>query len=91
MAPLVDNPSVVSYTKDAMSGTFYNLLIYGIIALVINSVKYYKDLQQEQAKSFTLENKLVETRMQFLKQQLQPHFLLTHIILYHPNENRRTG
>jgi sensor histidine kinase YesM len=61
--------------KNAMSGTFYNFLIYGIIVLVINSVKYYKDLQQEQTKSFELENKLVETRMQFLKQQLQPHFL----------------
>ncbi|HZF66258.1 MAG TPA: histidine kinase [Chitinophagaceae bacterium] len=61
--------------KNAMSGTFYNFLVYGIIVLVVNSVKYYKDLQQEQSKSFQLENKLVESRMQFLKQQLQPHFL----------------
>ena len=61
--------------KTAMSGTFYNFLIYAIILLAINTFKYYKDLQLEQTKSVQLERKLTESRMQFLKQQLQPHFL----------------
>lgn len=61
--------------KTAMSGTFYNFLIYAIILLTINTFKYYKDLQLEQTKSVHLEKKLTESRMQFLKQQLQPHFL----------------
>lgn len=61
--------------KTAMSGTFYNFLIYAIILLAINTYKYYKDLQVEQTKSIQLEKKLADSRLQFLKQQLQPHFL----------------
>ena len=61
--------------KTAISGTFYNFLIYGGILLVINSLDYYKALQKERSKSLALEKELVTSRMNFLKQQLQPHFL----------------
>jgi sensor histidine kinase YesM len=61
--------------KIAMSGTFYNALIYALLLLAINTIRYYKDLQLEQTRSVQLEKKLTESRMQFLKQQLQPHFL----------------
>jgi LytS/YehU family sensor histidine kinase len=36
---------------------------------------YYKELREERTKSFELEKQLVNNRMNFLKQQLQPHFL----------------
>ncbi len=61
--------------KVGMSGTFYNFLIYAIILLAINTLKYYRDLQLEQTRSVQLEKELTESRMQFLKQQIQPHFL----------------
>lgn len=63
------------FYKTAISGSFYNFLIYLIIVLVINGVKYYNDLQREKNKTYQLEKRLAESRMQFLKQQLQPHFL----------------
>ena len=61
--------------KTAISGFFYNFIIYLIIVLIINGLKYYRDLQQEKNKTHQLEKRLAESRMQFLKQQLQPHFL----------------
>lgn len=61
--------------KTAISGSFYNFIIYLIIVLIINGIKYYDDLQQEKNKTHQLEKRLAESRMQFLKQQLQPHFL----------------
>ena len=63
------------FYKTAISGCFYNFTIYVIIVLVINGLKYYNDLQQEKNKTYLLEKRLTESRMQFLKQQLQPHFL----------------
>lgn len=65
----------VFFYKTAISGSFYNFIIYFIILLLINGLKYYKDLQEEKNKTHQLEKKLTESRMQFLKQQLQPHFL----------------
>ncbi len=59
----------------AISGLFYNFIIYLIIVLIVNGLKYYDDLQQEKTKTHQLEKRLAESRMQFLKQQLQPHFL----------------
>ncbi len=61
--------------KTAISGFFYNFIIYLIIVLIINGLKYYRDLQHEKNKTHQLEKRLAESRMQFLKQQLQPHFL----------------
>ncbi len=61
--------------KTAISGLFYNFIIYLIIVLIVNGLKYYDDLQQEKTKTHQLEKRLSESRMQFLKQQLQPHFL----------------
>lgn len=62
-------------SKTAISGSFYNLIVYAAILIIVNSVKYYRDLQQERSKSMELEKQLVNSRMSFLKQQLQPHFL----------------
>jgi LytS/YehU family sensor histidine kinase len=63
------------FYKTAISGFFYNFIIYLIIVLIINGLKYYRDFQQEKNKTHQLEKRLAESRMQFLKQQLQPHFL----------------
>jgi LytS/YehU family sensor histidine kinase len=45
-----------------------------MVALV-NSLHAYKELQKEKNKSVALEKALITSRMHFLKQQLQPHFL----------------
>jgi two-component system, LytTR family, sensor kinase len=62
-------------SKTAISGTFYNLIVYAGILIIFNSLKYYRDLQLEKSKTTELEKQLVNSRMNFLKQQLQPHFL----------------
>ena len=65
----------VFFSKTAISGSFYNFVIYLLILLILNGIRYYHDLQAEKNKSQQLEIKLNESRMQFLRQQLQPHFL----------------
>jgi two-component system, LytTR family, sensor kinase len=62
-------------SKTAVSGSFYNLIVYAAVLIIVNSMKYYRDLQQEKSKTMELEKQLVNSRMNFLKQQLQPHFL----------------
>ena len=61
--------------KTAMSGSFYNFIIYAAIVVVINSIKYYRDLQMEKTRTLTLQKQLTDSRLSYLKQQLQPHFL----------------
>lgn len=62
-------------SKTAISGSFYNLLIYVAALVLLNSIKNYRHLQNEKAKTTELEKQLANSRMNFLKQQLQPHFL----------------
>ncbi len=61
--------------KCAMTGVFYNFIIYGTILLLLNSFRYYQSLQNEKLKTAHLETSLVSSRLQFLRQQLEPHFL----------------
>lgn len=61
--------------KCALTGLFYNFIIYSIIVLILNGIEYYKALQAEKLKTLLLEKSLSDSRLQFLKQQLQPHFL----------------
>ncbi len=68
-----DRKSIVD--KLVISGSFYNLIIYGVMVVVLNSIKYYRDLQSERNNSLVLQKQLTDRRMSFLKQQLQPHFL----------------
>ncbi|HVK96200.1 MAG TPA: histidine kinase, partial [Flavisolibacter sp.] len=46
-----------------------------IIVALVNSLKYYYELQEEKNKTIDLEKQLITSRINFLKQQLQPHFL----------------
>ena len=66
---------VVILKKCALTGIFFNFIVYSIILLVINGAAYYRALQNERIKTVTLERSLADSRLQFLKQQLQPHFL----------------
>lgn len=61
--------------KTAFSGTFYNLFIYIIIVVLVNSLRYYQQLREEKNKTIELEKQIITSRINFLKQQLQPHFL----------------
>lgn len=61
--------------KCAITGVFYNFVVYTIIVLLQNGSRYYKALQVEKIKIIGLEKSLSDTRLEFLKQQLQPHFL----------------
>jgi len=66
---------VVILKKCALTGIFYNFVVYSIILFGINWAAYYRALQHERIKTVTLEKSLADSRLQFLKQQLQPHFL----------------
>jgi two-component system, LytTR family, sensor kinase len=61
--------------KLAISGSFYNFIIYSGIVGIILGIKYYRDLQNEKNASLVLQKQLTESRLSFLKQQLHPHFL----------------
>jgi sensor histidine kinase YesM len=61
--------------KTLISGTFYNMIIYAAVLGLVNGLAYYQQLQKEKNRSLELEKQLVTSRMNFLKQQLQPHFL----------------
>jgi two-component system, LytTR family, sensor kinase len=61
--------------KMAVSSTFYNFFIYLAIVTIVNIFKYQQDLQSEKNKSLALQKQLTDSRLAFLKQQLQPHFL----------------
>jgi len=81
--------------KCALTGVFFNFIVYGVILLMLNGIEYYKALQGEKTKTAELERSLVDTRLQFLKQQLQPHFLFnTHhsiITLIKMGENNKAA
>lgn len=61
--------------KMAVSSSFYNFFIYVAIVTLVSTVKYQRDLQSEKNKSLALQKQLTDSRLAFLKQQLQPHFL----------------
>jgi sensor histidine kinase YesM len=61
--------------KMAVSSSFYNFFIYLAIVTLVNTLKYQQDLQSEKNKSYALQKQLTDSRLAFLKQQLQPHFL----------------
>jgi two-component system LytT family sensor kinase len=59
-----------------MIGYFdYGLLVYWIVLLIQQAFAYYRRVQERELKASQLETQLVETRLQALKMQLQPHFL----------------
>lgn len=68
-------PYDVILRKCALTGVFFNFIVYVMLLLVINGVRYYQALQAEKLKIIMLEKSLSESRLMFLKQQLQPHFL----------------
>lgn len=61
--------------KCALTGLFFNFVVYSLLLLLINGIQYYRALQTEKVKTVLLERSLADQRLQFLKQQLQPHFL----------------
>ena len=61
--------------KCAITGVFFNFIVYSLILLFINGTKHYRDLQNEKLKAVALEKSLADARLQFLQHQLQPHFL----------------
>jgi two-component system, LytTR family, sensor kinase len=62
-------------SKCAITGVFYNFIVYAVVLLIVNGGRYYEALRAEQLRTILLQKDLSESRLQFLKQQLQPHFL----------------
>jgi hypothetical protein len=60
--------------KTAISGTFYNFLIYGGLLLIVNSLDYIRHFKGKKQIAGAGERTCYQP-MNFLKQQLQPHFL----------------
>ncbi len=53
----------------------FNLLIYWVIVSVTHAVEYYRKFQERHLRAAELERRLVESRLQALQMQLNPHFL----------------
>jgi len=61
-------PSIVGFFE-------YGVLMYWSIVFIHHAVGYYRQYQQEQQNAAELRTQLVESQLQSLKMQLQPHFL----------------
>jgi LytS/YehU family sensor histidine kinase len=61
-------PSIVGFFE-------YGVLMYWSIVFVHHAVGYYRRYQQEERRSAQLRTELMESQLQALKMQLQPHFL----------------
>lgn len=61
-------PSIIGFFE-------YGVLMYWSIVFIHHAVGYYRQYQQEQRNAAELRTQLVESQLQSLKMQLQPHFL----------------
>ncbi len=68
-------PYAMILRKCALTGLFFNFVVYSLMLLALNVMQYYRAFESEKLKTVTLERSLLDSRLQFLTQQLQPHFL----------------
>lgn len=61
-------PSIVGFFE-------YGVLMYWSIVFIHHAIGYYRRYQQEEQNAIQLRSQLVESQLQTLKMQLQPHFL----------------
>ncbi|MFA6457518.1 MAG: histidine kinase, partial [Bacteroidota bacterium] len=61
-------PSIIGFFE-------YGVLMYWSIVFIHHAVGYYRRYQQEERQSAQLRSELMESQLQALKMQLQPHFL----------------
>lgn len=61
-------PSIVGFFE-------YGVLMYWSIVFVVHAVDYYRQYRMEEKHAADLKTQLVESQLQALKMQLQPHFL----------------
>jgi signal transduction histidine kinase len=57
------------------NGLFYRYLTYGFLLGIIFSSDFYRQYRQREIRASQLEARLVDSQLQMLKNQLQPHFL----------------
>ncbi len=60
---------------NAAGNVDYGILVYFVLLLVINVLDYYGRFQKERTQNAELETALVQSQLNALKMQLQPHFL----------------
>jgi two-component system LytT family sensor kinase len=53
----------------------YGVLIYWSLVFIFHAVSYYHNFQDEKKRASELHSQLIESQLQALKMQLQPHFL----------------
>jgi two-component system LytT family sensor kinase len=69
-------PNVLVYLQNGFLGSFYiGLLIYGLIVFASQAFLRNKKYIEEEKKASLFQAQLVESQLQALKMQLQPHFL----------------
>ena len=61
-------PSIVGFFE-------YGVLMYWSIVFIHHAVGYYRQYRQEEKNASQLRSQLIESQLQALKMQLQPHFL----------------
>lgn len=60
---------------NAIANFDYGMLVYFVVLLVINAIEYYNRFQQERTNTAELQTALVQSQLNALRMQLQPHFL----------------
>lgn len=69
-------PDFLTYVQNAFLGSFYlGFIFYGLIIFASQAFLRNKKYIEEQQKASTLQAQLVQSQLQALKMQLQPHFL----------------
>ncbi len=53
----------------------FGFIIYILIVITIQSILFFRNYREEEAKNLQLQNELTKAQLQTLKMQLQPHFL----------------
>jgi two-component system, LytTR family, sensor kinase len=75
-ATLVEGASYRETVRYALVATLaFNMLVYGVIAVVANAMRFYSRLRERELRGLELEKRLAEARLLALRAQLNPHFL----------------
>ncbi len=83
IASLLSGRSLENVTDAALSTIFIAFLASSVFISFYSSFMIREALRQEEIKSLRNENRLVETQLQLLQSQIEPHFLfntLSHVI-----------
>lgn len=76
VAAVAEGRGYAETVRYALAATLaFNVLVYGVLAMGANAVRFYRRLRDRERRSLELERRLAEARLLALRSQLNPHFL----------------